>query len=485
MSEKGTQKVPDGWDATSYVRSEAMRILMDSTLKAVVTEVLPGEQHSLVYMREWSEEEPEGDKSRGRQSIVQLAQRLQRTREAMDMTVIHANAGGVLVEGKYFKAYIPVAQLSTGSTFKVRSLESKLNKQQQQEGSDNEDDKPAFGSPEEAARREAMNSLMGTKLSAVVTEVKVENANVMVYMAEQKFSAERLRRQLGKPVRAKVVDVRTFGCWLKFELEEEDGTKLPLHGLAHRSDMGWGPIRDARRVIKAGQHVDATLLGFDAKTGKVWLSTKRLQPIALDDMLNALVEESALPAPAPDSRTVLGTSFKLEMPMPEATDVAEALMSLPEVDTVETGRRESVSVYAEYTQVYLTGIAAAANRLAADSAAAEIATAEAEGTTAVAGVTPTADAQPPIGSEVSVPGQASASQGTSLSEPTASDRAVDSMRGPHWERPASLTLGITLVVHKGNHLQELLVDGNINRRGLQLAIDQILARLLAEDSAAA
>ena len=51
-------------------------------------------------------------------------------------------------------------------------------------------------------------------------------------------------------LQAKVVDVRTFGCWLKFELEEDDGTKLPLHGLAHKSDMGWGPVRDARRVIK-------------------------------------------------------------------------------------------------------------------------------------------------------------------------------------------------------------------------------------------
>ena len=43
---------------------------------------------------------------------------------------------------------------------------------------DNEDDKPAFGSPEEAARREAMNSLMGTKLSAVVTEVSSEEYSV-------------------------------------------------------------------------------------------------------------------------------------------------------------------------------------------------------------------------------------------------------------------------------------------------------------------
>ena len=66
-------------------------------------------------------------------------------------------------------------------------------------------------------------------------------------------------------------------------------------------------------ALQAGQHVDATLVGFDAKTGKVWLSTKPVQPIALDDMLNALVEESALPAPAPDSRTVLGTSFKSEV----------------------------------------------------------------------------------------------------------------------------------------------------------------------------
>ena len=130
----------------------------------------------------------------------------------------------------------------------------------------------------------------------------------------------------------------------------------------------------------------------------------------------------------------------------------------------------------------MTGLAAAASRLAADSAAAETATAEAEATTAVAGVTPTADA---VSSEASSTNQASASQGTSFNEPAASDKPVDSMRGPHWERPASLTLGITLVVHKGHHLQELLVDGNINRRALQLAIDQILARLLAEDSAAA
>ena len=47
-------------------------------------------------------------------------------------------------------------------------------------GSDNEDDKPAFGSPEEAARREAMNSLMGTKLSAVVTEVSSLEQSVVL-----------------------------------------------------------------------------------------------------------------------------------------------------------------------------------------------------------------------------------------------------------------------------------------------------------------
>ena len=133
----------------------------------------------------------------------------------------------------------------------------------------------------------------------------------------------------------------------------------------------------------------------------------------------------------------------------------------------------------------MTGIAAAASRLAADGATSYIAAAEAEATTAVANVTPTADAQPSLSSEASEPGQASASQQTSPNEPTVLDKPVDSMQGPHWERPASLTLGITLVVHKGNHLQELLVDGSINRRGLQLAVDQILARLLAKNSAAA
>ena len=63
-------------------------------------------------------------------------------------------------------------------------------------------------------------------------QVKVENTNVMVYMAEQKFNSERLRKQLGKPVRVSASVVlfvpKCSLCTVRCSLQQ--GKPLDLSG---------------------------------------------------------------------------------------------------------------------------------------------------------------------------------------------------------------------------------------------------------------
>ena len=101
-------------------------------------------------------------------------------------------------------------------------------------------------------------------------------------------------------------------------------------------------------MLQAGEKVDATLLGFDAETGKVWLSTKPRQPIALDDMLNALVEETALHGLAPGSRAVLGTSSEVNSAVPASKFVlgsSDRLSSLSLNAAATQAPEETLLVY--------------------------------------------------------------------------------------------------------------------------------------------
>ena len=140
-------------------------------------------------------------------------------------------------------------------------------------------------------------------------------------------------------------------------------------------------------------------------------------------------------------------------------------------------RAEIPSLLSE--QVYLTDLAAA-SKLAVDGGNA---TAEASAATAVADATSTLDTPQSASTSIAASGQARAPESTSEQHPEAPDELHDDLKGLDGGRQTDLKLGISLVVHKGLHMQELMVFGDISRQKLQHAVDQITAKLLAEDAA--
>ncbi len=47
-----------------------------------------------------------------------------------------------------------------------------------------------------------------------------------------------------------MVDVRHYGCFVEFDVEAEEGGRLPVYGLVGVNELGWEFCQDARTVIK-------------------------------------------------------------------------------------------------------------------------------------------------------------------------------------------------------------------------------------------
>lgn len=130
--------------------------------------------------------------------------------------------------------------------------------------------------------------LIGKNLVCQVVEVDAERQRVIVSrraveknqgLASKAASEGRLLP--GMRVDGRVVRVERYGIFLRFG--------RGLTGLAHRSELAWGHVGDARELFEKGQTVPAVVLTVRQEGKRISLGTKQLLP----NPWNALERERA------------------------------------------------------------------------------------------------------------------------------------------------------------------------------------------------
>lgn len=163
----------------------------------------------------------------------------------LDLLVIGYNRGGLLVEWRSLRGFVPASQLT---------------------------DFPISAS--EPVRRRAMLDYIGATLALRVIELNPDRNRVI--LSERAAQAQPGGRhhilhsvQPGTTVRGIVTNLVEFGAFIDLG---------GLEGLIHISELSWGRVSHPRAVLERGQTVDAYVLEVDRMAGRIALSIKRLRP---------------------------------------------------------------------------------------------------------------------------------------------------------------------------------------------------------------
>jgi small subunit ribosomal protein S1 len=163
----------------------------------------------------------------------------------LNLLVIGYNRGGLLVEWRSLRGFVPASQLTE---FPINSTEP--------------------------VRRRAMLGYIGQTLPLRVIELNQDRNRVI--LSERAAQAEPGGRhnilhrvQPGTTVHGIVTNLVEFGAFIDLG---------GLEGLIHISELSWGRVSHPRAVLERGQTVEAYVLEVDRSAGRIALSLKRLRP---------------------------------------------------------------------------------------------------------------------------------------------------------------------------------------------------------------
>lgn len=165
--------------------------------------------------------------------------------EIVEVIVLDANKGGLMVKLDQTLGFLPVSQLSPEHYPRV--IGGNKNK-----------------------ILEKLKSMVTTKLKVRVLDINDEDGTLIV--SERAVDSEERKKILGEYKKGDVVEglitgVVDFGAFMEFG----NG----LEGLIHISELGWQRIDDPRDIVKEGQKIKAQIIDINAN--KVSLSIKRLE----------------------------------------------------------------------------------------------------------------------------------------------------------------------------------------------------------------
>jgi small subunit ribosomal protein S1 len=172
-------------------------------------------------------------------------QRITDDDETIDLNVVGYNRGGLLVEWRSLRGFVPASQLnhfpSTGNS---------------------------------TVRRNALLDRVGETLCLRVIELDVEkNRLILSERAAQAEPGERANiltnLNPGDIVTGIITNLCEFGAFVDLG---------GLEGLIHISELSWGRVGHPGSMLSRGQEVDAYVLGVDQDAGRIALSLKRLRP---------------------------------------------------------------------------------------------------------------------------------------------------------------------------------------------------------------
>ncbi len=174
-----------------------------------------------------------------------LARRTFDEDQAVELTVIGYNRGGLLVSWNNLRGFVPASQLIN---FPV--------------------------DVDEFTRRSLLSRYVGRTLRLRIIELNREQDRLIFSeRAAQAAPGQRERvlnsLQSGTVVKGVVTNLCDFGAFVDLG---------GVEGLIHISELSWGRVGHPRDVLRSGEQVEVYIMSVDPQEGRIALSLKRLQP---------------------------------------------------------------------------------------------------------------------------------------------------------------------------------------------------------------
>jgi len=173
------------------------------------------------------------------------AQELYDCDDTIELPVVGFNRGGLLVEAKKLRGFIPISHITRLS-----------------------------GDESEFDRGQILSEYVGETLHLKIIELDPERGR-LVFSQRAATAGPGRRIELlntlsaGMTVSGKVTNITQFGVFVDLG---------GVEGLIHVSELSWGRVRHPKDVVKCGQELDVKVLSVDIEQGRVALSLKELLP---------------------------------------------------------------------------------------------------------------------------------------------------------------------------------------------------------------
>ncbi len=166
-------------------------------------------------------------------------------KSVLELPIIEANKGGLIIQWQGISGFLPASQLKTEHYPRV---------------ADGDKDKIL----------EELKKLVGTKISvSIISAVPKEGKLIFSEKNPEQKDKEHIigKYKVNDTVEGTVTGIVDFGVFVKLE----DG----LEGLVHISEIDWSLVEDPRALFKVGQKIKVKVI--EIKEGKVSLSIKALK----------------------------------------------------------------------------------------------------------------------------------------------------------------------------------------------------------------
>jgi len=176
--------------------------------------------------------------------VWQKLKKIKESKETVNVKVLNANKGGLLVSYGKIQGFIPASQLSSENYPQVKDG----------------DKEKILG---------ILKTLINKTLKVKI--ITVDEKEGKIIFSEKEIELEKRKGlfekySLGDTVEGKVVGISPFGVFVEFGES--------LKGLIHISELSWQRIENIENIIKIGEKVKVKIISFD--DAKISLSLKKL-----------------------------------------------------------------------------------------------------------------------------------------------------------------------------------------------------------------
>lgn len=175
----------------------------------------------------------------------QLIEAIHTRDDVLEMAVVGYNRGGLLVEWRNLRGFVPASQLSHF---------------------------PTTRHPE--ARREALSNRIGERLKLRVIELEPDkNRLILSERAAEVANGKRheilTELKAGDIIEGRITNLCDFGAFVDLG---------GIEGLIHISELSWGRVSHPADLLESDQLVRVCVLEVDKDNARIALSIKRLRP---------------------------------------------------------------------------------------------------------------------------------------------------------------------------------------------------------------